>query len=169
MAREDWPRYVFASIADYLKGVADDLTPTVESLVEGQDERTDVFMRATDRAEIRITGPVIQELSHGYYRLDVTASVLLTGRYDGAGKNSSRILKYAGAFADAMQGPIAVYKYGDEAGDYNEADPATQVSLGCLSLMPGRGVRVSHYGQLDTVDRLKQSEVEARFVMELSE
>ena len=35
-------------------------------MVEGLDERTTAFMEATDRVEIRITGPFTRDLSRNY-------------------------------------------------------------------------------------------------------
>ena len=169
MAQRDWARWIFASLATYLKEVA--VERDLPVLVEHLDERTEALMRATDRAEIRITGPFTQELSKGYWRVFVDANVLLTSRYDGNGKNAYSILKHAGAFHEAMDLPIGVWNFGGEPGDYVEDDPDTQVFLGCLIPRPGRNenVRVLNFGQIDPVDKVKQTEVQARYVMELTE
>ena len=135
MAEKDWARWIFASLADYLKEVAQGRNLPV--LVEHLDERTEAFMHAADRAEIRITGPFCQELSKGYFRLFVDANVLLTSRYDGQQKDPYAILKHAGAFCEAMDAAIGVWNFGGEPGDYVEGDPATQIFLGCL--VPGQG------------------------------
>ncbi len=177
-ANPNWARWIFHSVASQLKDVATEAH--LPCLVEHFDERTAAFERATDRAEIRITGPFDQELSKGYHRIYVDVNVLLTSRYDGAGKNAATILKNAGLFHEAMSEPIPVWNFGGEPGDYVEAidpddpdDPnlATQVFLGCLTPRPGRNdsVRVMNFGQLDNVDKIKQTEVDARFVMELTE
>ena len=52
-----------------------------------------------------------------------------------------------------------------------EDDPETQVFFGCLIPRPGRNesVRVLNFGQIDPVDKIKQTEVQARYVMELTE
>lgn len=168
-ANPNWARWIFHSVASQLKEVATDADLPV--LVEHFDERTAAFERATDRVEIRITGPFDQELSKGYHRIYVDVNVLLTSRYDGAGKNAATILKNAGLFHEAMSEPIPVYNFGGEPGDYVETDESTQVFLGCLTPRPGRNdsVRVMNFGQLDNVDKIKQTEVDARFVMELTE
>ena len=80
-ANPNWARWIFHSVADYLKEVATDADLPV--LIEHFDERTAAFERATDKAEIRITGPFDQELSKGYHRIYVDVNVLLTSRYDG--------------------------------------------------------------------------------------
>ena len=174
-ANPNWARWIFHSVADCLKEVATDADLPV--LVEHFDERTAAFERAGDKAEIRITGPFDQELSKGYHRIYVDVNVLLTSRYDGASKNAATILKYAGLFHEAMSEPIPVWNFGDEPGDYVEDDPPdhlypeTHVFLGCLIPRPGRNesVRVMNFGQLDKVDKIKQTEVDARYVMELTE
>ena len=169
MAQKDWARWIFASVADYLKEVA--VEQNLAVLVEHLDERTEEFMTASDRAEIRITGPFTREKSRGCWEVFVDANVLLTSRYDGEAKDPYTILKHAGAFHEAMDGPIAVWNYGSEEGDYKEDDPSTQRSLGCLLPRPGRNssVRVLNFGQIDPVDKIKQTEVDARYVMELTD
>jgi hypothetical protein len=162
-ANPNWVRWVFASVATYLKQVATGSNLPV--LVEGLDERTPVFMQATDRAEVRVSGPFSKELSHGWYELVADANVLLTSRYDGQEKSRYAILQFAGEFQAAMQDSIPVYKYGKLPGDDGTL-------VGCLQLVNGRvgdsgGVRVSHFGQLDATNRLKQSIVDARYRMEL--
>lgn len=168
-ANANWARWIFHSVADYLKQVAIDANLPV--LVEHFDERNAAFERASDRAEIRITGPFDQELSKGYHRIYVDANVLLTSRYDGAGKNAASILKYAGLFQAAMSQTIPIWNFGGEPGDYVEGDPDTQVFLGCLTPRPGKNesVRVMNFGQLDKIDKIKQTEIDARYVIELSE
>ena len=72
----NWARWVFASLATLLKGVAEDCNLPV--IVEGLDERTTAFMEATDRVEIRITGPFTRDLSRNYYELSVDANAVLS-------------------------------------------------------------------------------------------
>ena len=164
----NWARWIFHSVADYLKEIATDEDLPV--LIEHFDDRTAAFEQATDKVEIRITGPFDQELSKGYHRIYVDVNVLLTSRYDGK-KNAATILKYAGLFQEAMSEPIPVWNFGGEPGDYRTADPTTQVHLGCLIPRPGRNesVRVMNFGQMDKIDKIKQTEIDARYVMELTE
>ena len=169
MAQRDWDRWVFASLAAYLKGIANGYRLPV--LVEHFDERTPQFMQATDRAEIRIAGPHSHQLSNDYYRLFVEVSVILTSRYDGPVKNAYSILDYAGAFHEAMNLPIGVWNFGGQPGDYVVGRPETLQFLGCLTQRPGRGndVRVEHFGQIDVATKIKQSLVEARYMIELED
>jgi hypothetical protein len=160
-ANPNWARWVFASVATYLKGIA--ANEHLPCLVEGLDERTTAFMESEDRCEVRITGPFTRELSHGYFQMEVVANVLFTSHY-GENKNQYAILKAIGAFHEAMDGAIAVYQYGNEPGDDKTA------LVGCLSPGSGRNdsVRVLHFGQADLTTKVKQSMVDARYVMELS-
>ena len=162
-ANPNWARWIFASVADYLKEVAVDADLPV--IVEGLDDRDEAFNSATDRAEIRINGPFTQELSRGFYQISVDANVLLSSRLDGAKKNGYAIHKFLGLFHEAMDDVIPIFKHGLEDGDDSE------VQIGCLTPRPGKNdaVRVLHFGQIDKTDRLKQSAVDARYIMELSE
>lgn len=160
-ANKDWARWIFASVATYLKGVAD--SQSLPVLVEGLHERTTAFTHATDRCEVRITGPFTKELSHNYFQVEVVVNVLFQSRYD-EDKNQYTIIKKIGVFHEAMDGSIAVFKYGNEPGDDEHE------LVGCLSPAHGRNdsIRVLHFGQVDPTNKLKQSMVDVRYIMELS-
>jgi hypothetical protein len=119
-------------------------------------------MEATDRCEIRITGPFTREASHNYFYVEVVANVLFVSRYEEQ-KNQYAIIQKMGMFQEAMDGSIAVYKYGTGPDDDEHA------LVGCLSPVQGRNdaIRVMHFGQVDPTDRLKQSMIDARYRMEL--
>jgi len=160
-ANPNWARWVFASVATFLKQVAQ--SQQLPVLVEGLDDRTTEFMEATDRCEIRVTGPFTKELSHNYFQIEVVVNVLFLSRYEEQ-KNQYAIIQKMGVFHEAMDGAIAVYKYGNQPGD----DEHTL--LGCLSPVQGRNdaIRVMHFGQITPTDRIKQSMVDARYRMEIS-
>jgi len=156
-------RWIFASVADYLKEVATDASLPI--IVEGLDDRDEAFNTATDRAEIRINGPFTQELSHGFYEVSVDVNVLFSSRLDGK-KNGYSLHKFLGLFHEAMDDLIPIFKFGQ---DEEIDDP--DVQIGCLSPRAGKNdaVRVFHFGQIDKTDRLKQSAVDARYKMEISQ
>jgi hypothetical protein len=160
-ANPNWARWVFASVATYLKQVAQNQQLPV--LIEGLDERTTEFMNTTDRCEVRITGPFTREASHDYFVVEVVVNVLFVSRYEER-KNQYAVIQKTGVFQEAMDGPIAVRKYGTGPEDDERA------LLGCLSPVQGRNdaIRVMHFGQITPTDRLKQSMVDARYRMELS-
>lgn len=161
-ANPNWARWIFASVADYLKQVA--LDNAIAVIVEGNDERDKAFMQSSDRAEIRVTGPYAQEISHGCFRLWVDVNVLLTSRMDGAQKNAYTLQTNAGLFQEAMDHTISVYRFGTGADD-------DQSHLGCLSPRSGKNdsVRVIHFGQVNETDKLRQAAVDARYVMYLND
>ncbi len=156
-----WVRWIFASISSHLKTVA--TNNNIPVIVEGVDDATDAFTQSTDHAEIRISGPDTQQLS-GEYRLFVSVNVLLSSRFGGKQKNRHAILTNAGLFHAAMSGAILVYKYGNTLADDDSY-------LGCLTLRSGKNdsVRVVHFGQIDPTDKIKQSVIDARYEMFLSE
>jgi hypothetical protein len=162
-ANPNWARWIFASVADYLKAVA--VAHDIPALVEGVDDRSDGFMRASDHVEIRITGPFTREISRAYHEVLLDANVLLSSRMDGAAKNRLTIQTMAGLFQEAMSRQIPIFKCGSEPGD----DPDALVA--CLSPRWGRNdsVRVFHFGQINATARLRQSVVDARYCTYLDE
>lgn len=166
-ADPNWARWIFASVADYLKEVAD--AHQIPTLVEGLDDRTDAYMQSTNRAEVRVNGPYTQEVSQGYFRVWVDVNVLLTSRMDG-NKNGYDIQRLAGIFQSAMHDQIPVFNYGNQPGDFVEDLPDSLRHLGCLSPRagPNDSVKVLHFGQIEKTDRIKQSAVDARYVMYLN-
>jgi len=160
-ANPNWARWVFASVATFLRQVAQ--SQQLPVLVEGLDDRTTEFMEATDRCEIRVTGPFTKELSHNYFQIEVVVNVLFLSRYEEQ-KNQYAIIQKMGVFHEAMDGAIAVYKYGTGPEDDEHA------LVGCLSPVQGRSdaIRVMHFGQITPTDRIKQSMVDARYRMEIS-
>ena len=160
-ANPNWARWVFASVATFLRQVAQ--SQQLPVLIEGLDDRTTQFMEATDRCEVRITGPFTKELSRNYFHIEVVVNVLFLSRYEEQ-KNQYAIIQKMGVFHEAMDGAIAVYKHGNQPGDDEHA------LVGCLSPVQGRSdaIRVMHFGQITPTDRIKQSMVDARYRMEIS-
>jgi len=157
-----WPRWIFASTADYFKQVADGIELPI--LIEGIDEREAEKMRANDHVEFRINGPAVSELSRGYFRLDVDVNLLLTSMMGGQTRNAYDIVQQAGVLLQAAGGPIPVLKWGEGPDD-------DQSPVGCLTLRSGKrdAIRVIHFGQIGRDDRLRQSAVDARYRMHLTE
>jgi len=160
-ANPNWTRWIFASLATYLKQVAED--NDIEALIEGVDDRTDAIMNATEHVEIAITGPFSREMSRNYYELKVGVRVLIQSRMDNPPKNRYSPQRIAGIYHEAMDAVIAVYRYGTDSED-------DRLLLGCLSPARGRNdaLRVFHFGQMTPTDRLRQSMVDCWYVMELT-
>lgn len=160
-ANPNWARWIFSSLATYLKEVAK--VHDIPVIVEGLDERTATYMDATDRVEIRITGPFTREVSHNYYVVLVEANVLISSRFDGPDKkNRYTFADIAGVFHEAMDAAISVYRFG--TGDQDD-----QSLIGCLSPQHGKrdALRVFHFGQVNSTDGIRQSMIDAKYVMEL--
>lgn len=158
----NWARWIFASLADYLKKVATD--NNVKALIEGVDDRTDEIMQASEHVEIAITGPFSRELSRNYYELKVGVRILILSRMDNPPKNRYTPQQIAGLYHEAMDAVIAIYRYGSGPED-------DQQLLGCLASLNDRNnpLRVYHFGQMTPTDRLRQSMVDCWYVMELTD
>jgi hypothetical protein len=165
MANKNWPRWIFASLADHLKKVA--LGLGLPSHVEGLDIRSRCFTEAAERVEIFITGPFVTELSRDYYRVFVDVHVVLTCRMDVRQKGYN-LWTYAGVFQAALDAEVPVYNLGGEPGDFMASDPSSLVHIGCLRPQYGKAIGVTHYGQVHEVDRVQQIECECKYIIELS-
>jgi hypothetical protein len=157
---ENLARWIFASVASHFESVASGLS--LPYFVEGVDERDDPTMRAS-HAEMRVTGPFIKEISSGYFTTEVGINVLLTQQMALSGAGAYDIVQWAGKFQDIMLDPVPVYKYGPSAGDDDSL-------VGCLIVKKTRNdaVRVYHFGQISREDRIRQSEVDAVYGMDLN-
>jgi hypothetical protein len=162
MANPNWARWIHSSVAVFLKDVADDASLPI--LIEGIDERSDTFMEATDRVEVRVNGPSTSEISAGFYKIFVDVNCLFFSRMDGTAKNAYELERFLGIFHEAMDGNIPIFKFGNGPDD----DPL--VLVGCLSPRDGRNdaIRVIHFGQIDAVNRIREGMVDARYIMHLS-
>jgi hypothetical protein len=165
----NWVRWLFASVASYLKDVADDAG--VPFFLEGMQARDKNLMQAKERAEVRISGPFTEEISRSCYRATMNVNVLLTGVLD-VKENSYGIIITAGIFHQAMDAPIPVWNYGGQPGDFDASDPDSQSFLGCLTPRSIRStntntssVRVVQLGQIPTNNMLRQLMLDASYEM----
>lgn len=160
---KNWARWVFSSLASYLKGVAD--AESIPAIVEGVHTREDKIINATEHVEIAITGPYSREITKGYYQLKVGVRVLIHSRMGSDRKNDNRYgpQRIAGIFHEALDGVIAIHKIGKTPAEDD------QTLLGCLSLLNGQGdaIRVMHFGQTSPTESLRQSMVDCWYLMEL--
>jgi hypothetical protein len=156
-----WPRWIAASLAVYYKAVADNLL--IKLLVEGVDERESEKMEA-DRAELRVNGPFIRQLSNGYFRLNVDSNILLTDLMGGDGDNPYNLMTWAGAFQQAAEKSIPVYRYGPDTGGVDDSS-----WVGCLSVRGRKaGPDLFHFGQVSINDRVRQAAVDTKHEMFLT-
>jgi hypothetical protein len=156
----NWPRWIFASIADYFKTAAQAIP--LPLLVEGIDERMGDDEHYS-HAELRINGPSIQELSKGYFRLQVGINVLLTELMERT--HTYDLQDWCGAFSVAMDGPINLYHYGPDTGGVDDGQ-----WFDCLLPLKSKfdPNRIFHFGQISKTDRVRQSMVDGAFVVYLT-
>ena len=82
---------------------------------------------------------------------------------DIAGADAYDIVRWTGKFQNVMLEPIPIYKNGPGAGDDSSL-------IDCLVVKKNRNeaVRIYHFGQISKEDRIRQSEVDALYGMELT-
>lgn len=156
-ANKNWPRWIFASIADHFKAAA--VADNVPLLIEGIEDRTSDKIRQTDHAELRINGPVSRNPSKDFYILNINVNIILQSYM--TEENAYTIIQNAGVFYAAM-GPIDVFKHGNGPDDDGSF-------LGCLSLREElvEPRFVAHFGQLKEDVRLRESMVGGKYTIEL--
>ncbi len=156
----NWPRWVQASVMDHFKIAA--TAQSFVSLLEGVEERTTAFMEAPNRLEIRINGPFIAEVSANFWHFDVDVNILIFSHMGGQLPNAYEGTDMAGFMAEAASQSIPIKKYGTGGQD-------DQSLIGCLALKSGRkeSVKVFHFGEIDSVNRLRQMGVDTSFVMDI--
>lgn len=157
----NWARWIANSLVVYFEAVAEVIG--VEMLSEGIEERTQAIMKS-DRAEFRFNGPFIRQLSKGYFQLDVDTNILLTNLMDGENDNPYNLINWAGAFQQAAEKSIPVYRYGPDTDGVDD-----ESLVGCLSVRGKKdGSDVYHFGQVSIVDRVRQSAVDTKHWMFLT-
>jgi hypothetical protein len=128
-------------------------------LVDGIDTKKSEDLHF-DHAELRITGPYMNELSKDDWRLLVDVNILVTEQM--AQTSRYKLQTWCGKLALSMNGPISIYKYGGEAGDDSSY-------VGCLRPVHGKidPNRVLYFGQLGKVEKIRQGMIDGHFVVYL--
>ena len=160
MFNPNWARWIMASVSNHFNTVAAAIP--LPFMVDGVDEII-AEDQHTDHAELRVTGPFITEVSKDRYRFHVDVNILITDLMNETGENAYDLQTWCGAFQVGMDGPIMVYKYGSESGD-------DSAYIGCLSPRQGKydANKVLHYGQINKVDRIRQSMIDGKFQMTIN-
>ena len=154
------PRWIFSSVVWHFKTIADD--NNIPYFVEGIDERDPNSMNQS-HVEIRVTGPEIKEISNEYYNVEVVINFLLTSLMDMTGSRAYEIINWCGILSDEMNSPIPIYKYGDGAEDDDSL-------INCLRIRKNKSdsVKIYHFGQVSKTDRVRQSEIDAVYDMDVT-
>jgi hypothetical protein len=155
---ENLPRWIFASIADHFKTIAD--TNNIPFFVEGVDEQEPEDTQQS-HVELRSTGPDMKEVSKDFYTVEVVINFMVTSLMDMTG-NAYEIFDWCGILAKEMQNPIPIYKYGNGVDDDDSL-------IGCLRVKKNSkdSVKVWHFGQIHKTDRVRQSEIDAAYEMDI--
>ena len=157
----NWPRWFIASITEHFSSNV--FVPnSIPFITEGLHERDDDFMSEPDRAEIRINGPFSSEESSNYWRIWIDINTLVTSYFEGASKDAYTLERNVGLVYEFADTEIPIRKYGPDIGDDGSL-------LGCLRPRSSKNdsVRVILFGQINAVDRLKQAQIDGRYVMYL--
>ena len=161
-----WTRWIITSVADYFK--TNVTTPlSLPFLVEGVDDRSDAFEHAPDRAELRYNGPFTKEESKDCWRIWFDVNILVISNYGGDLKNRLTLEINQGKFHEFADRCIPIFRHGTIA--QSAENDGSQ--LGYLSPRRGRNdsVRSLHFGQISKTERIKEGQVDARYVMYLNE
>lgn len=157
---ENLARWIFQSVAKHFVATANGIS--LPYFVEGIDERSEDDMRAS-HVELRVTGPEVKELSNGYYHIKVVVNFLFTKEMEMSGADAFDLIQWTGVFAQKMMEVIPIYKKGTGADDDGS-------QIGCLRIDKGKNemVRIFHFGQIKPDTRVRISEVDAVYSMDLS-
>lgn len=156
---ENLPRWIFASVAWHFKTIAD--SNSMPFFIEGVDEHESEDTEQ-DHVELRVTGPQIKEVSKDYYTVDVVVNFLVTNLMSMSGSNAYQIIDWCGILAKEMNKPIPIYKYGTGTDDDDSLIKCMQVRKDKLD-----SVKIFHFGQIDKTYRIRQSEIDANYKMDV--
>lgn len=140
---KDWPRWIYSSVAVHFNDRKEDIALYF-----------DRYDRDTDWAEFRLDGPFIEELSIGFWRVELTVNILITSFI---GDDDYKIHRMVGTIGEAFT-DICCYRYGDD-----------DSYLGSLSIVPtlGSKINITQFGNISPENRFRRSSVEAAFRMYL--
>ena len=133
-------------------------SPPIPLYVEG-DER--ITSTQVNYCEFRLDGPVFEEVSKDWWRIDLTISILVVQKTDD--KNFHIIHQMCGAVAAACVNGIPAFQFGDGPDD----DPT--INWGCFILDKRRGdnIVISQIGQITPELTERQAAVEVFYTMML--
>lgn len=156
---ENLPRWIFSSVASHFETIADD--NNIPLFIEGIDEHESEDSEQ-DHIELRLTGPIIKEVSKNYYTIDTNVNFLVTNLMSMSSGNAYKIIDWCGLIAYEMNKPIPIYKYGSGSGDDSSL-------IKCMQIKKNRSdsVKIFHFGQVDKTYRVRQSEIDANYKMDI--
>lgn len=147
-ANKHWPRWILASFSKWF----DDHREGIEMYVEGDDPNTAAL---SDYFEFRTNGPMMEEFSKGFWRLDVVVNLLVVSKRND--RSTHTLPTNLGILSAAFETNIPVYKFG------NGVDDDRTVLLGCMVLVDT--IEVSQLGQVAPDIKELQAMVQGHYRM----
>lgn len=151
----NWPRWIKLSVVNHFKTVIAD---RFVFFVEGSTRRT---KDEHNYCEIRIDGPFLNEVSKGYWCVDITIDILVDSNKDSVDLVIHE--RNVGIILAGFNVPISIMKYGNGEDDFPD------ILLGCLvpTPPPGGDIITTNFGQVEADTRIMQSTVEQTYHMNL--
>jgi hypothetical protein len=152
----DWTLWIHASVNKWFAGVAQ--AANLPFHVEGDGHVA--IADQPDYVEIRCTGPLIKELSKGWFRLLVEINAFIVSRDDD--KDAYKIYRNTGLILTGFTHGIPVFEFAE-----GNPDPPL---LGCLQQInvSGASVAVSEIGQIDPHMAQREQSILSFYEMYLS-
>lgn len=145
----NWPRWIQLSIVQAFKARVTGLPLFVEGEVRAVSQ--------SDFSELRIDGPFYDEVSKGYWNIDVEINVLVATYLDP--KDKVKHERNVGAVLAGFNTDIPVMQFGVGT------DDNALIRLGCFRATSS--VKTTPFGQIKSDARLMQSTLEQTFQMNL--
>jgi len=149
MLSENLARWIFASVTKHFDNAKGDYILFIEGQRRNLEAEDSYF-------EVRLDGPIIEEVSKDLFRVTVTINILCTSAMNDS--DFHRIHAMAGYIA-AKYTTIGVYKFGLKTGTLPEVNDDSLI--GCLNL--ASSVEIKHFGQIRPDVPLMQASVEGAF------
>ena len=151
-ANKNWPRWIFASLTKWF----DDHRDGVEMYVEGDDANLSAL---ADYIEFRFNGPMMEESSKGWWRIDVIINILVVSKRND--RSLHTLPTNLGKVAAAFTTNIPIYKFGN-----NVDDNRTEL-LGCMTLFDS--IEITQLGQVEPNVKELQAMVQGHYRMHIEE
>ena len=123
MSNSNWARWIFSSLTVYFQNIADEnnIYLQIEGLLRKTTDKSKSF-------ELRIDGPTTQELSHNYYKLDVSVNLFWSVDMDNI--EFHEFQRVIGILVNAMDNICIVKTDSTHLGTLILQSPARAVTLG---------------------------------------
>ncbi len=143
-----WITWITSSFVVYFKTQCVGIKLPLFIVGETRDQSTTTF------AEFRLEGPYFNELTKGYWKIEVYIALLLTMINDE--NDLYKAQRIAGQLLAMFDKDIPIFRYNEE-----------NTMLGCMRLVPNEKLIQTVYGPLQPATPVTQSSIEAHYHMEV--